>query len=144
MKIKFSVPAVPVAQPRQRHRIAGKPGSQFVQNYVSKTAPVNAYKATCRVAAAQSGLRVVLEGPIALRAVFVLPRPSALCWKAKPTPRVPHSKKPDGDNLAKSLLDALNGTVWRDDSQICRMVIEKWIASGSEQPHVEVEIETVS
>lgn len=138
MKIKFTVPAVPVAQPRQRVGVvAGR-----ARTYMPTKHPVNAYKATCRVAAAQSGQTAVLEGPIALRAVFVLPRPSSMCWAKKPTPRVKHGKKPDADNLAKSLLDALNGLLWRDDSQISSMTIEKWIASGSEQPHVEVEVET--
>lgn len=140
MKIAFTIPAIPIAQPRQRVGvIAGR-----ARTYTPIKAPVNAYKATCRIAAAQSGQAVVLDGPIALKAVFVLPRPSAKIWKARPMPRERHAKKPDADNLAKSLLDALTGLLWRDDSQISSLTIEKWIAAGDERPHVEVEVMAVT
>jgi Holliday junction resolvase RusA-like endonuclease len=33
--------------------------------------------------------------------------------------------KPDADNLAKFVLDALNGTYYKDDSQICLLYVEK-------------------
>lgn len=36
-----------------------------------------------------------------------------------------HTTRPDGDNLGKSVLDAFNGIVYRDDSQVWRMVISK-------------------
>lgn len=44
--IVMNVPGVPVAQPRQRHRvIAGN-----VSNYTPASSPVNAFKATVRLA----------------------------------------------------------------------------------------------
>lgn len=36
-----------------------------------------------------------------------------------------HLKKPDVDNIAKSVLDALNGYAWKDDSQITELLINK-------------------
>lgn len=36
-----------------------------------------------------------------------------------------HVYKPDTDNLAKFVLDALNGTYYKDDSQIYRLEVEK-------------------
>ena len=37
-----------------------------------------------------------------------------------------HTKRPDIDNLSKSVLDALNGVAWEDDSQIIRLTAEKF------------------
>lgn len=34
------------------------------------------------------------------------------------------TKKPDGDNIIKAILDALNGAAYRDDSQICRVYFD--------------------
>lgn len=42
----------------------------------------------------------------------------------------------DFDNLAKSICDALNGIVYKDDSQIVRCVIEK--RQDKENPRVEI------
>lgn len=38
---------------------------------------------------------------------------------------VPYTKKPDCDNIAKCVLDALNDIAYDDDSQICRLTVEK-------------------
>lgn len=46
----------------------------------------------------------------------------------------------DADNLAKSIMDACNGVVWKDDAQIVSLTAEK---IKSTVPRVEVEIETV-
>ena len=42
------------------------------------------------------------------------------------------TKKPDGDNIIKAILDALNGVAYRDDSQICRVYFEKMYAENAE------------
>lgn len=51
------------------------------------------------------------------------------------------SKKPDCDNIAKIILDALNGVAYIDDKQVVNLTIAKWYA---EEPRVEVIIEEVS
>lgn len=48
------------------------------------------------------------------------------------------SKKPDCDNIAKIVCDALNGLAYYDDSQICELTV---IKHYSETPRVEVKIE---
>lgn len=48
------------------------------------------------------------------------------------------SKKPDCDNIAKIICDALNGLAYYDDSQICELTVFKHY---SETPRVEVKIE---
>lgn len=49
-------------------------------------------------------------------------------------------KKPDCDNIAKIICDALNGIAYKDDSQIVRLNIVKKYA---DTPSVEVEIKTI-
>lgn len=140
--IDFIVPAIPIAQPRQRHRLVTSGGKTFASNYTPARDPVNAFKAACQLAAAQA-----YQGPplddcdISLRLVFVMPRRSNMLWKTKPMPRVCYRvKKNDWDNLGKSVCDALNGLVWTDDGLIHSTHIERWYASGEEQPHCEIEI----
>ena len=36
------------------------------------------------------------------------------------------TKKPDCDNIAKAILDALNGIAYHDDSQVVGLWVEKW------------------
>lgn len=48
--------------------------------------------------------------------------------------------KPDADNIAKIILDALNKIAYRDDSQITQLTV---IKRYSEQPHVRVTLEEV-
>jgi len=47
------------------------------------------------------------------------------------------TKKPDADNIAKIILDSLNGIAYTDDSQVVNLKIEKHY---SEKPRVEIEI----
>ncbi|MEG0409311.1 MAG: RusA family crossover junction endodeoxyribonuclease [Bacilli bacterium] len=48
-----------------------------------------------------------------------------------------HIKKPDIDNIIKSILDGLNGVAFADDNQVCRIMATKRYA---EVPRVEIEI----
>ena len=55
----------------------------------------------------------------------------ALMLEGKIRPTV----KPDVDNIAKVVLDSLNGIAYHDDKQVVSVLVEKRYA---EQPHVEV------
>ena len=136
VSIAFTIPAVPVAQPRQRHADRGG----FIQSYIPKDNPVWAFKAAAQVAAAAIYSGPPLDKPLRVDLVFVMPRPKSMIWKKRPMPRAPFGKKPDRDNLEKSLYDALNGRLWRDDSLICDGRVRKVYAAGDEQPHVEISI----
>ena len=52
-------------------------------------------------------------GPISIKAVFHLKRPSSLPKKV-----LHHVKKPDLDNLVKAVKHSLKGICWTDDSQV--------------------------
>ena len=141
MAIKFHVPAIPVAQPRQRHRVMHYGGRAISQNYTPKNSPVNAYKAAVQLVAQQAYDGPPIDGPVAIDVLFVLPRPKSKTWKTKPMPRAPHTGKPDIDNLYKAFVDALCGLTFTDDSRIFAASISKCIAAGDEQPHCEVTIQ---
>lgn len=142
--ITFTVPAVPVAQPRQRHRLMQSQGRTFTTNFTPAKHPVQAFKASVQLAASEAYHGPPLSGPIALRLLFLMPRPGRLRWAKKPMPRCAHVSKPDADNLAKACKDALSKLIWNDDSQVCDVRIQKLYANGSEQPHVVVEIDEFS
>lgn len=44
-------------------------------------------------------------------------------------------KRPDGDNVAKAVCDALNGIAYKDDAQVVDLIIRKYY---SKFPHVQV------
>jgi len=48
-----------------------------------------------------------------------------------------HIKKPDTDNLIKTVKDSLEGTFYHNDSQICKVIAEKIY---SENPRVDVNL----
>lgn len=49
-------------------------------------------------------------------------------------------KAPDLDNIAKSVCDALNGLAYRDDRQVCELIISKRYADTE---RLEIELEYV-
>lgn len=53
------------------------------------------------------------------------------CHETRPT------KRPDGDNIAKAVLDSLNGLAYKDDSQVVDCTIRKFY---SDKPRVELRI----
>jgi Holliday junction resolvase RusA-like endonuclease len=152
VRIQFTVPAIPVAQPRQRHAMIGG----HVRNYTPSKHPVNDFKATVRMAWTDctrpqaTYLRSPIEGwdfdgDILLSATFVFPRLGKHKAKKYGGKRVLKTTKPDLDNLLKSLQDALNGLAFNDDSQIAGYgECWKWHAADGEVPHVSVTIETLN
>jgi crossover junction endodeoxyribonuclease RusA len=87
--------------------------------------------------AAQVHVGELLDGPLAVRLEFVMPRPVATP-KRRATP--PAVKKPDIDKLSRAVLDALTGVAWRDDSQITDLRASKRLAELDEQPGVHISL----
>ena len=48
-----------------------------------------------------------------------------------------HTKKIDCDNLAKIILDSLNGIAYKDDAQVCELLVSKYYG---DEPRVEVKL----
>jgi Holliday junction resolvase RusA-like endonuclease len=125
--IEITIPGLPVSQPRQRHAIiAGRS-----VNYTPSNHPVQSFKSLCRLVASQKIPRP-LAGPIEVEIGFYFQRPTNKIWKTRPMPLEVKTTKPDLDNLAKAVMDSLNGVAWIDDAQVCKIVLSKWIVAGGE------------
>lgn len=134
MAIAFTIPGEPIPQPRHRAvSIGGK-----ARLYLPTKHPVQPYKEAVALMARQAHPGEPLEGALSCRLVFILPRPKGRTRKTRPNPRYYSTARPDVDNLAKAVLDALNGLLFRDDSQIATLMIVKQVANSDEQPSTEV------
>lgn len=70
----------------------------------------------------------MLNGPLHMTCIFAFDRPKSHLRKngalAKGAP-LEKTSKPDLDNLAKFVKDALNGVAYKDDSQIINLTVSK-------------------
>ncbi len=110
MDLTLTIPGEPIAQPRAK---ATTIGAHHVRMYTpaktstGRTIGIVEYKAAVRRAAGEAYIAAPLDCPVEVDCEWVFGRPKALTWKKKPMPRVPHTRKPDRDNLDKATLDAL-------------------------------------
>lgn len=121
--ITFEVDGDPVGKQRARHRRVGN----FIQTYTPEK--TRSYEKQIKDAAKQAmGITEPLETPISLYLYIRAPIPKSTTKKAlqgildgliKPI------KKPDASNVLKSVEDAMNGVVYKDDSQIVNLHVTK-------------------
>lgn len=131
--MQFTIDANPVPKGRPKFSKVGG----FVKTYSPKKTVD--YENIVRQTAAQAmGQTELLETPVAVYLYIRLPIPksytrkrSEACLKGLERP----TKKPDIDNLAKSVLDGINGVIWKDDSQIVSLHVTKVYSA---QPGVDV------
>jgi Holliday junction resolvase RusA-like endonuclease len=138
--IRIDIPGLPIAQPRQRHRaFVTKAGRVASSNYTPAAHPVNGFKALLALAARKVWRKAPLEGPLRVEVTFRFPLPASAKAAVKRQVAagewVPHTTKPDADNLWKSSLDGLTGIVFVDDKQIAEGI---WRKGYGSQPGVTV------
>jgi len=119
MSVTFSVAGQPVPQPRPQVSTAGG----FARAYVPGKHPVHAYREAIAAAARGAGLTATGE-PLNVVIDAVFERPKSHMNKAGVKPDAPKLPRPDVDNIAKAVLDALQD-VMGDDSLVGRLVVEK-------------------
>jgi Holliday junction resolvase RusA-like endonuclease len=117
--VSFTVAGQPVPQPRPRVSTAGG----FARAYVPGKHPVHAYREAIAAAARGAGLTATGE-PLNVVIDAVFERPKSHLRKAGVKPDAPKLPRPDVDNIAKAVLDALQD-VMGDDSLVGRLVVEK-------------------
>lgn len=79
--------------------------------------------------------------PLTVSITFGMPIPKSASKKKKTDMAagiIPHTVKPDCDNLVKSILDALNEVAWHDDAQIVEIRCSK---SYANMPYVNIAIQ---
>ena len=136
MRVVFDIPGTPIAQPRHKITARGK----FAHAYIPKSHPIHEHKQAARNAAFLAWGHAVTDKPVRMCFLFIMKRPKSKIWKTKPMPRYPHTGPEDSDNLVKGVKDALQGIVYKNDSQVYIEFSKKYVASGSEEPHTTVSI----
>ena len=141
MRIELTIPGKPVAQGRPRFYRRGK----FVVATDPKASKV--YKADIQYLAQKhkedNNISELLDGPLGLDVMAYFPCPKSRWRKTKPRTEEHHAKRPDADNIAKSIKDGLTGVFYHDDSQISELIIRKRIAAQGEAPRIEVSLYTL-
>lgn len=135
MKVKFCVLGEPKG--KGRPRVSTRNG--FARAYTPKDTAN--YENLVRYTY-QSDVGVMLQGDITARITAYFPIPKSVSKKQRQAMLdgvIPHTKKPDCDNIAKIILDSLNEVAYNDDKQIYRVTVEKWY---SDRPRVEIELES--
>jgi len=128
--------AVPQPRPRVYQTTAGK------SRAVNSRQSIN-YKRLVKLTAKSYMNRnrlSIVDYPIAVHLTFVFAPPKSYTkkkLKAIQDGALMYQKKPDLDNLAKGILDALNQTVYKDDSQIVELNVKK---QYGDTDHVTVKI----
>lgn len=113
----FEIPGVPVAKGRPRFARVGAHVRTFTPQKTQR------YEDTVRMMAQAAGVPF-REGPVSLSIHAVWPMKGTPLKKGC-RPSVPKTSRPDVDNIAKTICDALNGIAWKDDSQVVSLVCTK-------------------
>lgn len=142
--ISFWVSGEPKGQPRPR-AFARKMGGKFVAR-VFDAGTAEAWKGAIAVAAAQHKPAAPISGPVRLRICFYIARPKGHYTAGKverglrATAPHYHVGKPDADNLAKAVMDALTqcGWFWGDDAQVAVLTAAKLYADSGTGAQIEI------
>lgn len=135
---QFSVNGIPKGQPRVR-AFAGKNGKAGVFD----PGTADGWKHLVVYAAEPHRPKNMIEGPVAISVIFLMPRPQWLCKKKTLSLHlVPCTAKPDLDNAIKAMMDALKQAGWfKDDAQVQCLFIEKYYADLGTPPGANVRIQ---
>ena len=137
MEINFVVPGQPV--PQGRPRWTSKP---FPHMY---DPPASAkYKRKVKKFASKIAPDELLKGELYVEVLIYKETLSSFSKKKKAAAEARILRpitKPDADNYAKGILDAVKGVLWEDDGQVVDLVARKYY---SEIPRVEISVKEIS
>lgn len=121
--IAFTLNTIPTAQARARHGVVNGHSMTY------KSGPQRAAEQTLDALLAPHAPTAPMVGAVELQFRAVFPPPRSASKKARTAMlrgQLHHVKKPDLDNLAKQLKDAMTRLgFWGDDRQVVRTVCEK-------------------
>lgn len=121
--VVFTVEGPPQGKGRPRFRRAGN----FVTTYTDQK--TKTYEQTIKAWAQRAiGSGSPLEGPVSVDLYIRIGVPASTTKKLTEAcirnEKLP-TKKPDIDNIIKAYLDAINGIVYKDDTQVVRLSAKK-------------------
>jgi Holliday junction resolvase RusA-like endonuclease len=136
--VDIVIPGVPIAKPRAKGFYNKNTGR--MHHYYKNDKTLSSFEQLIKIKAEELFIKP-LAGPICLSVQFLMPRPKVMIWKTKEMPRVPCAKRPDADNLIKTIEDSLNNIAYFDDAQIAELHVWKNYHSGDEGPKTIIRIE---
>lgn len=135
--IKITLPIEPKGQQRPRFTRIGK----FHKAYKSKQQKIEESKVLAFLYQQRPQEPWSCAIKVAIKAFLPIPKSwsqkkklEALNNTLRPT------KKPDIDNLAKQVLDCMNGVFWQDDKQVVELSVAKYYCQA---PRWEIEVKEV-
>jgi Holliday junction resolvase RusA-like endonuclease len=133
--IEFEIPGEPQGKRRARFVRAG----HFIKSYAEpKCVSYETYIREMFCIAYPEFVPV--EGQLAVEIKAFCGMPKSVSKKKRAlmeNGEIRPAKRPETDNIAKVILDALTGLAFKNDSQVTRLLVEK---SYSDRPRVEVEV----
>lgn len=132
--VEFVIPGIPKGKQRPKVTVQGN----YAHAYTPKET-VN-YENYVKLMYQTSKERSHLEGAIGAVILAIFPIPKSTSKKNIALMRdgkIRHTKKIDCDNLAKIILDSLNGIAYKDDAQVCELLVTKYYG---DEPRVEVKL----
>lgn len=132
MKVTFTIPGAPQGKARPRVTSHGTFTPKKTKDYERQV--IAQYRAQC------GGIEFEDRAiSVSILALYQVPQSKSKLIKSKMLDGSIRPKvKPDADNLAKAVLDALNGIAYKDDAQIVELTVQKWY-SASPAVHVMIE-----
>jgi len=139
LSIEFVAYGTPKGQPRVRAFVRGKHAGVYDPGTADN------WKSTVRLAAKEAWDGRQFKGAVRLTVLAHLPRP-AVHIRSNGTPKdwAPfyHTGKPDCDNIAKAIMDALTTIgIWEDDTQVACLVMSKTYVNPPTPAHAVIRIE---
>jgi len=138
-KVELDIPGKPIGKARPRVTRRGI-------TYTPKTT-ADREKLVRQIYAAKYPDRDPFTCPLRVAMTAVYPVPvSAPAGRRRDMMRgcILPTSRPDLDNVAKLILDALNGLAYEDDSRVCLLDISKRYAREGEEPHTSVIISEIA
>lgn len=137
--IRFVVPGTPFGKERPKFTRRG----QYVKTYTPKNTSQHEKMVAAVYEEQAKGRKFEPKAPLDVRIIAYYPIPKSTSKKKRREMlehRIRPVVKPDLDNVAKLVYDALNGVAWHDDNAIVDTQVRKFY---SENPRVDISIRVV-
>lgn len=150
--ISFFVSGTPKPQPRPRAYVRGGHAGVYDCGTANGWKYLVAVRAHETIRALTEASPMLADKPIALYIDLFLPRPKSHYYQTKSRngqlredAPIWHTSKPDADNFAKAVMDALGDSrlVWSDDAQVCFLQTTKQYANTPDEIGARVRIDVM-